>query len=154
MGVSSKRGRAPLEIDNEISQVAAKLEDDEKGILRVVQMGGTQALNEIAEYNQDVGRICNYCLEAVSTSEHVRWGCKHFDATRKEIDPELAAIPHEYFPNCLKNGIAPAMKAEGNKPSGEQSYGKTSATTPGGYLAKTLSCTHREATRENRKKRR
>ena len=72
---------------------------------------GMQAFNEIAEYNQDVGRICNYCLEAVSTSEHVRWECKHFDATRKEIDAELAAIPHKYFPNCVKNGIAPSMNA-------------------------------------------
>ena len=50
-------------------------------------------------------------MEAVSTSEHVRWECKHFDATRIEIDPELAAIPHKCFLNCVKHGIAPAMKA-------------------------------------------
>ena len=75
-------------------------------------MGGAQALNEIADYNQDVGRICNYCLEAVSTSEHVRWECKRFDATRNEIDAEPAAIPRKYIPNRVKNGIAPAMKAE------------------------------------------
>ena len=30
-GVSSKRGRAPLEIDNEVSQIAATFEEEEKG---------------------------------------------------------------------------------------------------------------------------
>ena len=55
--MSSNRGRAPLEIDNDLSQIAVNLEEEEKGILRTVQMGGTQALNEIAEYNQDVGKI-------------------------------------------------------------------------------------------------
>ena len=51
-GISSKRGRAPLEIDNNLSQIAVNLEEEEKGILRTVQMGGTQALNEIVEYNE------------------------------------------------------------------------------------------------------
>ena len=114
-GVSSKRGRAPLEIDDEVSQVVATFEEEEKGLLRVVQMGGTQALNEIADYNQDVGRICNYCMEAISTSDHVKWERKHVDATRKEIDAELADIPHKLLPSCIKNGIAPGMKAEGKK---------------------------------------
>ena len=100
-GISSKRGRDPLEIDNEISQITANMEE-EKGILRIVQTGGRQALNEIAEYNQDVGRICSYCFEAVSTSDHVKWECKHFDATRKGIGAELAAIPHKYCPGCVK----------------------------------------------------
>ena len=100
-GISSKRGRAPLEIDNDISQVAANLEEEEEGILRVVQMGGTQALKEIADYNQDVGGVCNYCQEAESTSDHVRWECKHFGATRKEIDAELAAIPHKDLPHSV-----------------------------------------------------
>ena len=86
-----------------------------------MQIGGAQALHEIADYNQDVGRICNYCLEAVSTSEHVRWECKHFDATRKEIDAELAATPHKLLPNYVKHGIAPAIKADGITLSGEQS---------------------------------
>ena len=70
-GASSNRGRAPLEIDNDVSRIAATFEDEEKGILRVVQMGGSQELNEIADYNQDVGRVCSYCMEAVSTSDHV-----------------------------------------------------------------------------------
>ena len=52
-GMSSKRSRAPLEIDNDLSQITVTLEE-EKGILRTVQTGRAQALNEIAEYNQDV----------------------------------------------------------------------------------------------------
>ena len=78
-----------------------------------MQIGGSQALNEIVGYNQDVGRICSYCMEAVSTSDHVKWECKHVEATRKEIDAELASVPHKFLPRCLKNGIAPAMKADG-----------------------------------------
>ena len=78
-----------------------------------MQMGGNQALNDIADFNQDIGRMCSYCHEAISTSDHIKWVCKHFDPTRKEVDVELASIPHKYFPSCVKNGIAPAMKADG-----------------------------------------
>ncbi len=73
-------------------------------------MGGSQALNDIADFNQDVRRICSYCLEAVSTSDHIEWECKHFDPTRKEIDAALASVPHKWIRSCLKSGIAPAMK--------------------------------------------
>ncbi len=88
-GRSNTRSRAPLEIDNDLNRIADNLEVEEKWILRTVQMGGNQALNDIADYNQDVGRMCSYCGEAVSTSEHIRWSCNH--------------------------GIAPAMKADGKK---------------------------------------
>ena len=40
---SNKHARSPLEIDNDISQVAASLGVEEKGIVRVVLMGGNQA---------------------------------------------------------------------------------------------------------------
>ena len=115
-GASGKRSRVPLEIDNDISRIANNLEEEEEtGILRTVQMGGNQALNDITDYNQDVDRMCRYCGEAVSTSDHIRWSCKHFDPVRKEVDAELASIPHKYFPSCVKNGIAPAMKADGQQ---------------------------------------
>ena len=74
-GVSSKGGRAPLEIDNDVSRIAPTLEDEEKGILRVAQMGGSQALDGIADFNEDVGRTCTYCHEAVSTSDHINLEC-------------------------------------------------------------------------------
>ena len=54
-GVNSKRRRAPLEIDHDISRIAPTFDEEEKGILRVVQMGGSQALDQIANYNEDVG---------------------------------------------------------------------------------------------------
>ena len=78
-------------------------------------MGGNQAHNDIADFNQDVGRMCSYCREDVSTSDHIRWVCKHFDPVRKEADAVLASIPHKNFPTCVKNGIAPAMKVDGQK---------------------------------------
>ena len=71
-GVSSKSARAPLQIDNDVSRIAATFEEKEKGILRVVQMGGSQGLNEIADFNQDVGRICSYCMSEISTNDHIK----------------------------------------------------------------------------------
>ena len=59
--------------------------------------------------------MCSYCHAAISTSDHIKWGCKHFDPVRKEVDAELASIPHKYFPSCVENGIAPVMKAYGKK---------------------------------------
>ena len=112
-GASGKRSRVPLEINNDISRIAHNLAEEEKGILRTVQMGGNQALNKIVDSNQDVGRICSYCHEAISTSDHIKWVCKHFDPIRKEVDAELAGVPHKYFPSCVTNGIAPAMNADG-----------------------------------------
>ena len=113
--VSSKRGRAPLEIDNDISRIAPTLDEEGKGMLRVVQIGGSQTLDQIADYNEDVGRTCTYCHEAVTTSDHIRWECKRFDPLRREINDELASIPHKWIPCCLKNGIAPAMEPDGRK---------------------------------------
>ena len=70
------------------------LKKKKKGILRTVQMGGNQALNDIADFNQDTDRMCSYCREAVSTSDHIRWSCTRFDPVRKEVDAKLSGIPH------------------------------------------------------------
>ena len=40
---------------------------------------------------------------------------QRFDFVRREIDDELANIPHKRIPYCLKNGIAPAMKTDGRE---------------------------------------
>ena len=37
-GMSSKRIRAPLEIDNDLSQIAVNIEEEGKGVLRTVQI--------------------------------------------------------------------------------------------------------------------
>ena len=54
-------------------------------------------------------------METIPTSDHVKWECKDVDATRKEIDVELASVPHKSLPSCLENGIALAMTADGKK---------------------------------------
>lgn len=71
-------------------------------------------MDQIAGFNEDIGRTCTYCLTTISTCDHIRWECEYFNPVRKEIDEELATIPHQLLPCCLKNGIAPAMKADGN----------------------------------------
>ena len=74
-GASSKRGRAPLEIDNDLSRIAPTTNEEGKGILRVIQMGGNLAGNEIAGFNEDVDPRCSYCKGAISTQDHFKWGC-------------------------------------------------------------------------------
>ena len=114
-GASSKRSRAPLEIDNDLSCINLSMEDEEHGILRTVQTGGNLACNETADFNQDVSRVCSYCNQDISTQDHIKWECSFFAPVRKEIDAELAGVPHRYLPSCIKSGIAPAMKADGRK---------------------------------------
>ena len=73
MSGREERSRVPLEIDNDVSRFAQNFDDEAKGILRTVQMGGNQALNDIADFNQDIGRMCSYCHEAISTSDHIKY---------------------------------------------------------------------------------
>ena len=72
------------------------------------------AKQAIPTFNQDVDAECNYCKEVPSTSLHVKWTCSYFESTRREVDAELAALPRKYFLECVRCGIAPAMKAQGN----------------------------------------
>ena len=44
-----------------------------------------------------------------------RWECRFFEPKRQEIDPDLAAVPRKYFATCIRCGIAPAMKMEGER---------------------------------------
>ena len=46
---------------------------------------------------------------------HIRWQCKHFEPQRRELNPELAAVPPKYLLQCIQCGIAPAMKIEGER---------------------------------------
>lgn len=105
-GASCKRSRVPLEIDNDVSRSAQRFDDETKGILRTVQMGGNHALNDIADYNQDVSRLCSYCGEELSAIGHIKWECKHFDPVRKEVDVELASIAHEHLPDSIKRNCS------------------------------------------------
>ena len=65
------------EIDRELSQVDKDLTEEEKNMLGAALMGGNQAKCEIAKYNEDIDRTCNYCKEADSTTDHIRWICTH-----------------------------------------------------------------------------
>ena len=67
------------------------------GILRVALMGGSMVKQEIAKYNDDVDDACNYCKDADSTVNHIRWQCKYLEPQRREQDPELAAVPYKYL---------------------------------------------------------
>ena len=104
-----------LEIDRELSQVNKHLDDEEKAMVRTATMGGTMAKKEVAEFNQDYDGTCNYCMEADSIVDHVRWVCKHFHPKRMELDPDLAAIPLKYLTQNVRCGIAPAMNTDGEQ---------------------------------------
>ena len=72
-------------------------------------------MQEIAEYNEDVCPCCTHCKKAPSTVEHIRWECEAFEPDRVKADPKLAKVPRKYLADCIKCGIAPAMKVEGDK---------------------------------------
>jgi len=101
------------EIDRELSQVDKDLSEEEKSMIRTALMGGNQAKCEIAKYNEDIDKTCNYCKEADSTTDHIRWICPYFKRQRQELDPELTGIPIECLPLNVRNGIAPAMRTDG-----------------------------------------
>ena len=109
------KGIRVREIDRAATQVDPKMSDEDKGMVRTTMMGGKMAKQEIAKFNNDYDDLCDYCLEAPSTSDHIKWGCKFFEHTRSEVDKDLAAIPRHYLPACVRCAIAPAMKIEGNR---------------------------------------
>ena len=74
-GASNKRGRAPLETDSDLSRIAPTIDDEGKGILRIVQMGGNLAGDDVDDFNEDVTRTCQYCKDAPSTQDHISWEC-------------------------------------------------------------------------------
>ena len=78
-------------------------------------MGGTLALTKIAGSNEDYDDMCPYCKEEESTADHIRWKRKHFQPQREECDAKLAGIPVANFPQCVRCGIAPAKKVNGEK---------------------------------------
>ena len=102
------------EIDRDVSQLDPNLDEQSKGIIRTAQMGGNMDKCEIAKFNQDVMRICDYCGEDECTTDHLRWSCEFFKQQRKEVDEDLAGIPVQWLPLNIRRGIAPAMKMDGN----------------------------------------
>ena len=94
--------RGLREINKEASQLDPKLPAEEKGVVRTALMGGSMAKQEIAKYNEDIDETCNYCREANSIANHIRWHCKYFDEHRKKQDPELAVVPFKHLRHCIQ----------------------------------------------------
>ena len=76
----------------------------------MVQMGCTMGKQKVASFNQYVDEECNYCHEAPSTGDRIRWKCTYFEPVRLETDKDLAQIPRHYLLGCIQCGVAPAMK--------------------------------------------
>ena len=60
-------------------------------------------------------KIAIRCKEAKSIANHFRLQCTYFDGDRKIQDPELASAPFKYLLRCIQCGIAPSMKAYGER---------------------------------------
>ena len=108
---SSKR-IATAEIDRTASQIDPKLTEEQQGIMRTVAMGGDQALQDIANYNEDIDPICTRCGKAPSTVDHLKWECEALEHVRIKADPTIAAIPTNLLPASIRSGIVPAMKLD------------------------------------------
>ena len=90
---SSTRMVGLREIDRQASLVDAGLTEEEKGVVRTIQMGGTMRKQSIAAFNEDVDTKCTYCQEEAASGMHIRWQCKYFEPIRMETDKELAQVP-------------------------------------------------------------
>ena len=104
MHQANNQTRGLGEIEHEASQLHAKSPAEEKGMVRRAQMGGSMAKQDIAKYNEVVDEDCNYCTEAKPTANHIRLQCAYFDEDRKELDPELAAVPLKYLLHFMQCG--------------------------------------------------
>ena len=58
-------------------------------------------------------KTCNYCREAESTADHIKWVCNEFKTVKEHIDAYPARAPLEFLNYNVRCGIAPAMKADG-----------------------------------------
>ena len=68
---TSTRMTGLREIDRKASLVSPKLSEEEKGIVRSVQMGGTMAKQHIATFDQSTDDKCTYCKEEGASGSHV-----------------------------------------------------------------------------------
>ena len=59
-------------------------------------------------------KTCQLRKEAGNIADHI-WRCKALDCKRKEIDRHLAEINPYDFPQPIRHGIAPGMKANPHK---------------------------------------
>ena len=91
------------------------MEEDEKGVVRTIIMGGGIAKQDIGETNGDVYDACTYCNAAKSTTGYTIWECPHSECILENINPDLPRTLVKYLLPCLQSGIAPAMQADGNK---------------------------------------
>ena len=96
---SIKMARGLREIDREANQVNKAFIELEQGVVRTAMIGGTMARQEIAKFNEDIDDTCNYCMEAASTTQHIRWQCKHFQF-RTECGSLLTTVPASTFWNA------------------------------------------------------
>ena len=98
------------EIDAQATKISKHLNAEDTGYVRTATMGGGIGKADIAKINEDIDDQCNYCHNATSTANHIRWTCPAFDHIRKEVDPELASTHTRYLLSCLQCGVAPAIE--------------------------------------------
>ena len=101
------------EIDREASQISKALNEEEKGIVRTFAIGSNMSKFKKAEINEDIDGKCDYCGEEAATMSHTPWECRFFDGIKEKADKLLHGIPIKYIHQCIRCGIAPAMKLEG-----------------------------------------
>ena len=137
-------------MDRDLTQPSIALNDTEKGMIATSLMGGIQANCEISKYNEDVDKICNYCREADSIADHIKWVCKEFQTTREEIDAEASpnAVGIPYIQCTVRHR---ASHEVGRKVMLlRETVPDTMDEKPRDYSATTRSCTHQETITKTR----
>ena len=106
---STTRMEDLIEIDRKASVVNPDMDEEDKGIVKNIQCGGSMGKQYISTFNDAYEEKCNYCRNGPSTGMHIRWECAHFEPIRQETDKALAEIPRKYLSDPIKCGIGPAM---------------------------------------------
>lgn len=96
------------------------MEYNEKGIVRIIIMGGGIANQYIGKINEDVDETCAYCNAGASTIGPIIWVCPYSERILNKLDPLLARAPMKYLLPSIQSGIAPAMQVVGERRTGSK----------------------------------
>ena len=101
------------EIDKEATESGIKaMQEDDRLIMDITRTGSTWTRSAAYWAGQAEDKRCQICMEADESADHF-WICKGLKEAREEADPCIAKWNIESIPHPIRQGIAPAMSANG-----------------------------------------
>lgn len=98
-----------MEVDIEATKCEGKITAEDRRCLWRIQVGAVWTKDYLFKNGEVIDDKCPHC-GARHTIKHVLWECPAHQQLRHEVDAELAKVDHNYLPEAVLIGIAPAMK--------------------------------------------